>query len=170
MSAAFRRDAVARRSYRSGDREGRAGDPLAHQATRGLRAARARSRGDRGGHPRVAVRRLAGGRSGARVCRVRCGGLRALLPQLLDVSRSARALSSRTCSSSRHIAVAESADGSSRISRGSRSNGAAAGWSGGCSTGTRARSDSTRSIGARPMDDWTVYRVDGDALARLADL
>ena len=27
-----------------------------------------------------------------------------------------------------------------------------------------------RSIGARPMDDWTVYRVDGDALARLADL
>ena len=27
-----------------------------------------------------------------------------------------------------------------------------------------------RSIGARPMDDWTVYRLDGDALARLADL
>ena len=27
-----------------------------------------------------------------------------------------------------------------------------------------------KSIGARPMDDWTVYRVDGDALARLADL
>jgi len=26
-----------------------------------------------------------------------------------------------------------------------------------------------KSIGARPMDDWTVYRVDGDALARLAD-
>ena len=26
-----------------------------------------------------------------------------------------------------------------------------------------------RSIGARPMDDWTVYRLDGDALARLAD-
>jgi GNAT superfamily N-acetyltransferase len=26
-----------------------------------------------------------------------------------------------------------------------------------------------QSIGARPMDDWTVYRLDGDALARLAD-
>lgn len=26
-----------------------------------------------------------------------------------------------------------------------------------------------KSIGARPMDDWTVYRVDGDALLRLAD-
>lgn len=26
-----------------------------------------------------------------------------------------------------------------------------------------------KSIGARPMDDWTVYRVDGDALSRLAD-
>ena len=26
-----------------------------------------------------------------------------------------------------------------------------------------------RSIGARPMDDWTVYRLDGDALARLAE-
>ena len=26
-----------------------------------------------------------------------------------------------------------------------------------------------KSIGARPMDDWTVYRVDGDALASLAD-
>jgi GNAT superfamily N-acetyltransferase len=25
-----------------------------------------------------------------------------------------------------------------------------------------------RSLGARPMDDWTVMRVDGDALARLA--
>jgi GNAT superfamily N-acetyltransferase len=27
-----------------------------------------------------------------------------------------------------------------------------------------------RSIGAVPMDDWTVYRVHGDALHRLADL
>jgi GNAT superfamily N-acetyltransferase len=27
-----------------------------------------------------------------------------------------------------------------------------------------------RSIGAVPMDDWTVYRLAGDALARLADL
>jgi GNAT superfamily N-acetyltransferase len=27
-----------------------------------------------------------------------------------------------------------------------------------------------RSIGAVPMDDWTVYRLTGDALARLADL
>lgn len=27
-----------------------------------------------------------------------------------------------------------------------------------------------RSIGALPMDDWTVYRLTGDALARLADL
>jgi GNAT superfamily N-acetyltransferase len=27
-----------------------------------------------------------------------------------------------------------------------------------------------RSIGAVPMDDWTVYRLSGDALARLADL
>ena len=27
-----------------------------------------------------------------------------------------------------------------------------------------------QSIGARPMDDWTVYRLTGDALARLADL
>jgi GNAT superfamily N-acetyltransferase len=27
-----------------------------------------------------------------------------------------------------------------------------------------------QSIGALPMDDWTVYRLQGDALARLADL
>ena len=27
-----------------------------------------------------------------------------------------------------------------------------------------------RSIGAVPMDDWTVYRLTGDSLARLADL
>lgn len=27
-----------------------------------------------------------------------------------------------------------------------------------------------RSLGAVPMDDWTVYRLTGDALARLADL
>jgi GNAT superfamily N-acetyltransferase len=27
-----------------------------------------------------------------------------------------------------------------------------------------------RSLGAVPMDDWTVYRLAGDALARLADL
>lgn len=27
-----------------------------------------------------------------------------------------------------------------------------------------------KSIGAVPMDDWTVYRLGGDALARLADL
>ena len=27
-----------------------------------------------------------------------------------------------------------------------------------------------QSIGAVPMDDWTVYRLTGDALARLADL
>jgi GNAT superfamily N-acetyltransferase len=26
-----------------------------------------------------------------------------------------------------------------------------------------------RSIGARPLDDWTVYRLTGDALARLAE-
>ena len=25
-----------------------------------------------------------------------------------------------------------------------------------------------RSLGAQPMDDWTVFRLDGDALARLA--
>jgi hypothetical protein len=27
-----------------------------------------------------------------------------------------------------------------------------------------------KSIGAVPMDDWTVYRLGGDALQRLADL
>jgi hypothetical protein len=27
-----------------------------------------------------------------------------------------------------------------------------------------------RSIGAVPMDEWTVYRLTGDALARAADL
>ena len=26
-----------------------------------------------------------------------------------------------------------------------------------------------RSLGARPMDEWTVYRLDGDALERLAE-
>jgi hypothetical protein len=26
-----------------------------------------------------------------------------------------------------------------------------------------------RSLGARPMADWTVYRLTGDALKRLAD-
>jgi hypothetical protein len=26
-----------------------------------------------------------------------------------------------------------------------------------------------RSLGAQPMDDWTVFRLTGDSLARLAD-
>jgi hypothetical protein len=26
-----------------------------------------------------------------------------------------------------------------------------------------------RSIGARPMNEWTVYRLTGDAISRLAD-
>jgi GNAT superfamily N-acetyltransferase len=26
-----------------------------------------------------------------------------------------------------------------------------------------------RGLGAKPMDDWTVYRLTGDAIARLAD-
>ena len=29
--------------------------------------------------------------------------------------------------------------------------------------------DLDRSVGALPMEEWTVYRVTGDALAKLAD-
>ena len=51
--------------------------------------------------------------------------------------------------------------------RGWRSSAAAAGWSGRCSTGTSRRSSST-ALGAVAMDDWTVNRVTGEALERLA--
>ena len=39
-------------------------------------------------------------------------------------------------------------------------------WS--CLNWTRPSIDFYRSLGARPMDDWTVYRVAGDTLTELA--
>ena len=51
---------------------------------------------------------------------------------------------------------------------GSPSTAAAAGWSGRCSTGTPRRSAFTDAIGAQPLDEWTVFRIDDEPLERLA--
>ena len=52
--------------------------------------------------------------------------------------------------------------------RGSASSAATRGWSGGCWIGTPPPSTSTVHSGARPMDEWTVHRISGAELERLA--
>ena len=46
-------------------------------------------------------------------------------------------------------------------------SGGSPGWSGRCSTGTRPSIGFYRSLGAVAMDEWTVFRLDGAALAAL---
>ena len=48
-----------------------------------------------------------------------------------------------------------------------RGAGATPGWSGRCSTGTTPSIGFYRSLGAVPMDEWTVFRLDGAALEAL---
>ena len=87
------------------------------------------------------------------------GRVRAVLPQLLDVPAASPASTSKTCSSRPSTAAGGTARRCWRRWRSWPSSAAAAGSSGRCSTGTRRRSRSTSSLGAKPMDEWTVIRV-----------
>ena len=53
--------------------------------------------------------------------------------------------------------------------RRSRVIAAAAGWNGRCSIGMNRRSSFISALGAKPMDEWTVFRLTRDEIAKLAD-
>ena len=74
----------------------------------------------------------------------------------------------RICTCARRSAGAASAAACSSTWPASPWTAAAAASSGRCSTGTRRPSPPIAARGALPLDDWTVYRLTGDALRRLA--
>ena len=47
--------------------------------------------------------------------------------------------------------------------------GAAAGWNGRSSIGMSRRSSFISALGATPMNEWTVFRLTRDEIAKLAD-
>ena len=93
--------------------------------------------------------------------------LRAVLPQLLDVPRRSPGSISRICTCGSSSAARAAARRCCVISRSWRSSAAAGGSNGRCSTGTSRAIDFYKSLGAVPMDQWTVHRVTGDALTKL---
>ena len=72
-----------------------------------------------------------------------------------------------------YVRPSTGAAGTARASSGSwpasQRSGAAAGWEWWCLDSNTPSIDFYLSLGAEPMRDWTVYRLTGETLARLAD-
>ena len=133
-----------------------------------VRAAGAPVRATEARSPRGAVRRAAGGRSADRCLRRRSRRFRAVLPQLLDLRRPARAVARGPLRAAGATAAAAARRRCCAGWPGSPASGAAAGSSGPCSTGTPQAIRFYEALGGTVLPDWRIVRVTGPALAAMA--
>ena len=139
-----------------------------HSQAGGVREAVASGGSHRRKHSRACVRRESGGGSAAGLLGRRTGGLRALLSQFLHVSRPGRHLSGRpfrgACASRKRNRQSAARAGWRRLplERGyGRLEWAVLDWN-------TPSIEFYRSLGAVALDEWTGYRLTGEALDRLA--
>ena len=147
--------------HRTCDRTRSSGHPAIHQGARGVRKAGARSHRDRGDPSHVALRRPSGRRGADRPCGRRTGGLRRLFPDIFDIPRAARRLSRGPVCLAGVAGPGHRPPAAGHVARVAvdrdygRMEWSVLDWN-------DTAMDLYRSIGARAMDEWTVFRLTGE--------